>query len=173
MPRSLSTKRIPRPPKGIADQRRQVQVDHGELTYAQEQDAPTQDGIDLPGNIKSLPIIVGFVNGSQFEHNPLVSVGDVVHQMRGSGGCDSGFGQVLLRCLSESVLWRVQPPIKSGAIEIPGYLSKTLNCTPARTMHSCEFFNPLSNSTVVESIFGRRCSDIPNGDRPGAITAET
>ena len=41
---------------------------------------------------------------------PIVETGGAP-QMRGSGGCDSGFGQVLLRCLSESVLWRVQPPI--------------------------------------------------------------
>ena len=48
---------------------------------------------------------------------------------------------MLLRCLSESVLWRVQPPIWPGAIEMP---VKILNCTPARTMYSCEYFKPLS-----------------------------
>ena len=60
---------------------------------------------------------------------PIVEIGGAP-QMRGSGGCDSGFGQVLLRCLSESVLWRVQPPIWPGAIEMP---IKIHNCTPART----------------------------------------
>ena len=51
---------------------------HDELIYAQGRGAPTQDGMDLPGNIKSLPRIEGFVNGSQFEHNPLVTMGDVI-----------------------------------------------------------------------------------------------
>ena len=71
---------------------------------------------------------------------PIVEIGGAP-QMRGSGGCDSGFGQVLLRCLSKYVLWRVQPPIWLGAIEMP---IKVLNCTPARTMYSCEYFKPLS-----------------------------
>lgn len=71
---------------------------------------------------------------------PIVEIGGAP-QMRGSGGCDSGFGQVLLRCLSKYVLWRVQPPIWLGAIEMP---IKVLNCTPARTMYSCEYFKSLS-----------------------------
>ena len=81
---------------------------------------------------------------------PIVEIGGAP-QMRGSGGCDSGFGQVLLRCLSKYVLWRVQPPIWLGAIEMP---IKVLNCTPARTMYSCEYFKPLSSmnlSTQSES----------------------
>ena len=65
---------------------------------------------------------------------PIVETGGAP-QMRGSGGCDSGFGQVLLRCLSESVLWKAQPPI---------WPIKILNCTHARTMYSCEYFKPLS-----------------------------
>ena len=85
---------------------------------------------------------------------PIVEIGGAP-QMRGSGGCDSGFGQVLLRCLSKYVLCRVQPPIWSGAIEIT---IKTLNCTPARTMHSCEYFKPLSSDLAEGRLCGHGSS---------------
>ena len=101
---------------------------------------------------------------------PIVEIGGAP-QMRGSGGCDSGFGQVLLRCLSKYVLWRVQPPIWLGAIEMP---IKVLNCTPARTMYSCEYFKPLSN--VRQRPDRRTASELPppasnSSSPPRSLTA--
>ena len=62
--------------------------------------------------------------------------------------CDSGFGQVLLRCLPESV-HSGEYNHQFGRVLLR-YLSKPSNvllrgqCTPARTMYSCEYVKPLS-----------------------------
>ena len=62
---------------------------------------------------------------------PIVEIGGAP-QMRGSGGCDSGFGQVLLRCLPD----RHGGCTLQSTIEMP---IKILNCTPAMTITSTQY----------------------------------